>query len=65
MFYLNFIPRDIFKTGGIVIRKITRKVNNTFLIITIYIVKISRIFFCRKLRYMLINYRISHEYLIL
>jgi len=48
-----------------VTRKIIRNINNTFLSITFYIIKISRIFFYRKLRYILTNYRISHEYPIL
>jgi len=48
-----------------VTRKMTRKVNNTFLGITFYIVKTSGIFFNRKLRHMLTNYGISREYPIL
>jgi len=48
-----------------VTRKMTRKVNNTFLVITFYIVKHFRIFFHRKLRYILTNYRISYKYPIL
>ncbi len=60
MFNLNLVPRYIFKTEGIVTRKITRKVNITFLGISFYIVIISRIFFYKKLHYMLTNYGISH-----